>query len=118
MAVAIFRRESFEPFSDESHLRCSLFARKRYPGYLFRLRLTGYQFKERFTGYLFKLRVTGYLIKPRAEDYPGSVRVMSSVDATANGPGENTRYRGTSLIKNNPPLGPYRIPVRRDLWWS
>ena len=26
--------------------------------------------------------------------------------------------RGTSLIRNNPPLGPYRRPMPRALWWS
>ena len=27
-------------------------------------------------------------------------------------------YRGTSLIRNCPPLGPYSRPVPRALWWS
>ena len=25
-------------------------------------------------------------------------------------------YRGTSLIRNTPPVGPYSSPMRRDLW--
>ena len=28
------------------------------------------------------------------------------------------RYRGTSLIRNCFPLGPYGRPVPRALWWS
>ena len=28
------------------------------------------------------------------------------------------RCRGTSLIRNNPTLGPYSRPVPRALWWS
>ena len=27
-------------------------------------------------------------------------------------------YRGTSLIRNSLPLGPYSRPVPRALWWS
>jgi len=27
-------------------------------------------------------------------------------------------YRGTSLVRNNPTLGPYRKPMSRALWWS
>ena len=27
-------------------------------------------------------------------------------------------YRGTSLIRNNPPLGPYSRPMPGALWWS
>jgi len=27
-------------------------------------------------------------------------------------------YRGTSLIKNSHPLGPYSRPMPRALWWS
>ena len=27
-------------------------------------------------------------------------------------------YRGTSLIRNSPPLGPYSRPMPRALWWS
>ena len=27
-------------------------------------------------------------------------------------------YRGTSLIKNSPLLGPHSRPTRRALWWS
>ena len=27
-------------------------------------------------------------------------------------------YRGTSLIRTSPPVGPYSSPVPRDLWWS
>ena len=30
----------------------------------------------------------------------------------------STPYRGTSLIKNCPLLGPYSRPVPRALWWS
>ena len=26
-------------------------------------------------------------------------------------------YRGTSLIRNSPPLGPYSRPMPRNLWW-
>jgi len=29
-----------------------------------------------------------------------------------------TAYRGTSLIKNNPLLGPYSRTMNRALWWS
>ena len=25
-------------------------------------------------------------------------------------------HRGTSLIRNNPPVGPYSSPMPRDLW--
>jgi len=25
-------------------------------------------------------------------------------------------YRGTSLIRNTPPIGPYSSPMPRDLW--
>jgi len=28
------------------------------------------------------------------------------------------QYRGTSLIRNNPSLGPYRRLMPRALWWS
>jgi len=28
------------------------------------------------------------------------------------------QYRGTSLIEKRPPLGPYRRPMPRVLWWS
>ena len=27
-------------------------------------------------------------------------------------------YRGTSLIRNSPPLGPYRRTKPRAFWWS
>ena len=27
-------------------------------------------------------------------------------------------YRGSSLIRNNTPLGPYHRPTARALWWS
>jgi hypothetical protein len=27
-------------------------------------------------------------------------------------------YRGTLLIRNTPPVGPYSSPMPRDLWWS
>ena len=27
-------------------------------------------------------------------------------------------YRGTSLKRNRPPLGPYSRPMPRALWWS
>ena len=27
-------------------------------------------------------------------------------------------YRGTSLIRNNPPVGPYRSPMLKAIWWS
>ena len=27
-------------------------------------------------------------------------------------------YRGTSLIRNRPPLGPYSRTMPRALWWS
>ena len=27
-------------------------------------------------------------------------------------------YRGTSLIRNTPPVGPYSSPMPRDLWLS
>ena len=27
-------------------------------------------------------------------------------------------YRGTSLIRDTPPVGPCSSPVPRDLWWS
>ena len=27
-------------------------------------------------------------------------------------------YRGTSLIRNSTPLGPYSRPISRALWWS
>ena len=27
-------------------------------------------------------------------------------------------YRGTSLIKNSPPLGPHSRAMPRALWWS
>jgi len=27
-------------------------------------------------------------------------------------------YRGTSLIRNSPPLGPYRRTIPRASWWS
>ena len=27
-------------------------------------------------------------------------------------------YRGTSLMRNSLPLGPYSRPVPRNLWWS
>jgi len=26
-------------------------------------------------------------------------------------------YRGTSLIRNAPPIGPYSMPMPRALWW-
>ena len=29
-----------------------------------------------------------------------------------------TRYRGASLIRNSPPLGPYSRTKPRALWWS
>jgi hypothetical protein len=28
------------------------------------------------------------------------------------------RYRGTSLMRNIPPVGPYSSPMPRALWWS
>ena len=27
-------------------------------------------------------------------------------------------YRGTSLVRNIPPVGPYRSPMPMDIWWS
>ena len=27
-------------------------------------------------------------------------------------------YRGTSLMRNNAPLGPYSMTMPRALWWS
>ena len=32
--------------------------------------------------------------------------------------GFRVRYRGTSLISNSPPLGPYSRTMPRALWWS
>ena len=29
-----------------------------------------------------------------------------------------TVYRGTSLIRNTPPLGPYSRIITRVIWWS
>jgi len=31
---------------------------------------------------------------------------------------EGLAYRGTSLIRNSPPLGPYGRPMPRALWWA
>ena len=31
---------------------------------------------------------------------------------------EKAAYRGTSLIRNSPPLGPYSRYMPRALWWS
>ena len=33
-------------------------------------------------------------------------------------PRERWTYRGTSLIRNRPPLGPYSSPMTRALWWT
>ena len=30
----------------------------------------------------------------------------------------NSIYRGTSLVRNTPPVGPYSSPMPRHLWWS
>ena len=30
--------------------------------------------------------------------------------------GGNMQYKGTSLIRNTPPVGPYDTPMPRDLW--
>jgi len=30
----------------------------------------------------------------------------------------DTGYRGTSLIRNTPPLGPYSKTLPRVIWWS
>jgi len=30
----------------------------------------------------------------------------------------SNQYRGTSLIRNSAPVGPYSSPMPRDLWWS
>ena len=34
------------------------------------------------------------------------------------GPSPWRPYRGTSLIRNTPPVGTYNSPMPRDLWWS
>ena len=34
------------------------------------------------------------------------------------GPPSGPRYRGTSLIRNQPPLGPYRESMPRAIWGS
>ena len=31
---------------------------------------------------------------------------------------ENPEYRGTSLIRNSAPVGPYSRTIPRALWWS
>ena len=33
-------------------------------------------------------------------------------------PGTKSAYRGTSLIRNSAPLGPYSRNMPRYLWWS
>ena len=43
-------------------------------------------------------------------------RLEGLVQITSLGGGR--AYRGTSLIRNSPPLGPYSMPVPRALWWS
>ena len=61
-------------------------------------------------------RVSGFGFPPCTRPFCGSFRLIN----VRCGPldlfvGE---YRSTSLIRNNPPLGPYRRPMPRALWWS
>jgi len=60
-------------------------------------------------------------------DNPGPRRTPTSLLSTRDGDklhvsvGVNTikyNYRGTSLIREPRPLGPYSRPVTRTLWWS
>jgi hypothetical protein len=41
--------------------------------------------------------------------------VPSTIQSTQSGP---PSYRGTSLITDCAPLGPFSRPMPRDLWWS
>ena len=44
-----------------------------------------------------------------------SSRTSPTVELLAVG-GLNSKYRCTSLIRTPPPVGPYSIPMPRDLW--
>ena len=43
---------------------------------------------------------------------------LGPVGHRSDGPLIATRYRGTSIIKKRLPVGPYRCPMPRALWWS
>ena len=48
------------------------------------------------------------MLRPSRRPASGGVQVMRLGDV----------YRGTSLIRNSAPLGPYSSPMPRDLWRS
>ena len=48
--------------------------------------------------------------------YP-STEKTADLPAPCVAQGELERYRGTSLIRNNPLLGPYIRTMPRALWW-
>ena len=52
-----------------------------------------------------------------SENYPKSVKTISGIPYPHEGSCVGC-YRGTSLTRNSPPIGPYSSPMSRDLWWS
>ena len=52
-----------------------------------------------------------------SENYPKSVKTISGILYPHEGSCVGC-YRGTSLTRNSPPIGPYSSPMSRDLWWS
>jgi len=49
---------------------------------------------------------------------PGDSHQEGGLVAWRAGRQQAAAYRGTSLIRNNPPVGPYSRPMPRALWWS
>ena len=51
---------------------------------------------------------------------PGGVSPCCPLLHVYRGPSNHWKvlYRGISLIRNSPPLGPYSRPMLRTLWWS
>ena len=45
------------------------------------------------------------------------VSLNSRLESNKEEGGRGVRYRGTSLIRNAPLLGPYRRALPRTLWW-
>jgi len=64
--------------------------------------------------------VQGMVVKVfgfRGSTVQGLVCKVSSVEFRVQGSGRGV-YRGTSLIRNSAPLGPYSRNMPRALWWS
>ncbi|KAJ1491230.1 hypothetical protein T484DRAFT_3222922 [Baffinella frigidus] len=83
--------------------------RRAYPEGLSRLRELGVASDDHFMG---------LSIPKRAYLHLGVREVCVALCQHAAGLSQTVPYRGTSLIRNRPPLGPYSRPTPRALWWS